>query len=156
MKIIKWIILVVIAVPLALVAIIYARNKMVGPAGWAEDNTTKQLKSMMKDPDSMVIRSSFVLQRTNSDGNTEISICGIVDGRNAFGGYAGGTRFVSLSMDNKKSNTFDTIFVKIDESTASDRALAKRLDTITPFEHAYWNGNCVDETHPMLIRSSDS
>lgn len=150
MKFLKWLAIVVIGIPVLLVAGIYVRNKSVGPIGWAEDNTIKGLKAKMKDPDSMVIQSSYFVQTTKPSGDVEIAMCGIVDGRNSFGGFAGGSRFVSVSSDSKKPATFDTYIVQMDESSTSDRAVAKQVKMLTGFEKVYWNGHCVDDAHPAL------
>jgi hypothetical protein len=79
MKILKVSVVLLVAVPLLLVVGIFVRNKAVGPAGWAEDNTYKKLKSSLKDPDSMAIRSSFIVQKSSANGDTEIFVCGVVD-----------------------------------------------------------------------------
>jgi hypothetical protein len=151
MKILKWIGVVVLGIPVLLVASIYTRNKAVGPQGWAEDDTIKKLQAKMKDPDSMVIRSSFFVW-VNKGDYTEIRMCGIVDGKNSFGGYTGGSRFVSVSRSYK--DTFDNFIVELDNSSASDRAAAERIGTVTPFEKVYWNEYCVDESHPALVPST--
>jgi hypothetical protein len=151
MKFIKWLVIVLIGVPVLLVAGIYVRNKSIGPVGWAEDNTVKALRQRMKDSDSMVIRSSYIVQITKPSGDVEISICGIADGRNSFRGFDGGTRFVSVSSDNKSLGTFDTHIVQMDDSSASEKAEAKQVKMLTGFEKIYWNGHCVDDTHPALV-----
>lgn len=151
MKFLKWLAIVVVGVPVLLMAGIYVRNKSVGPVGWAEDNTIKALKAKMKDPDSMVVRSSYFVQTATPTGDTEISMCGIADGRNSYGGYAGGTRFVSVSLDSKSTNTFDTYIVQMDESSATERAESKQVKMLTGFEKVYWNGHCVDGAHPALV-----
>jgi hypothetical protein len=150
MKILKWLIVIVIAVPVLFIAGVYIRNKAIGPEGWAQDNTDKALKNMMKDPDSMVIRSSYVLKKEKSPGEVEISICGIVDGRNSFGGYSGGTRFVSVSNDNRKFNTFDTIYVKVENKSPSEIESIHKMKLLTSFEKVYWNDSCVDAAHPAV------
>ncbi|MBA5686964.1 hypothetical protein [Rugamonas apoptosis] len=151
MKFLKWLAIVVLLVPVLLVAGFYVRNKAVGPAGWAEDNTIKTLRARMKDPDSMVIRSSYFVRKVAASGDVEIAMCGIVDGKNSFGGFTGGTRFVSVSTDYKNTETFDTHIVQMDESSSSDRAAAQSLHRVTPFEEVYWNGHCVDDAHPALV-----
>ncbi|MBI3712631.1 MAG: hypothetical protein HY253_06685 [Burkholderiales bacterium] len=146
MKILKWLLILLVSIPIVLITSVYVRNKAIGPAGWAEDNTVKALKAYMKDPDSMVVRSSYTLSSTNADGDMEIRICGIVDGKNSFGGYTGGTRFVSKSVRNKRFETFDTNFVKIEDSEETARAL--KLEMLSGFDKVYWNEYCVDSAHP--------
>ena len=87
MKTVKWILVLIVLIPVVIMVSFFIRNKAVGPEGWARDDVEKVLRAQMKDPDSMVIRSSYVVTRV-SGAQTEISICGVVDGRNAFGGYA--------------------------------------------------------------------
>ena len=151
MKFVKWILVLLVAVPVVIVAGAYARNKAVGPVGWAEDNTIKALKARMKDPDSTVIRPSFVIQRTNEKNDTEIFICGIVDGKNSFGGYAGGRRFASRSVSSKSLGTFDTYTVEMEDWKS--KATADEIHRLSPFESVYWNDYCVDSTHPPLTAS---
>ncbi len=156
MKIFKWfaiVVVIVVSIPVVIIGASYIRNKTIGPAGWAEDNTEKRLKAMMKDPDSMVVRSSYIVQVEKEPGKVEIAVCGVVDGKNGFGGYTGGTRFVSVSSDNKKTETFDTYIVEMDTATAADRSTEKARD-LTPFEKVYWNGHCVDASHSALTPSA--
>ena len=148
MKFLKWLLILLVAISVVLVAGIYVRNKAVGPAGWAEDNTIKALKAKMKDPDSMVVRSSFVILKNNEENDTEIFICGIVDGKNSFGGYTGGTRFASRSVSSKTLGTFDTYTVEMENE--KDKALASSIKRLSAFETVYWNAYCVDATHPPI------
>lgn len=149
MKILKWFVILIIAIPVVFAGGSFIRNKAVGPVGWAEDNTIKALRAQMKDPDSMVIRSSYFVQKVNKDNDTEISMCGIVDGKNGFGGFSGGTRFVSKSLRTK--NTFDTHVVKIDSTAPQRKREAAQVHMLTGFEEVYWNGYCVDDAHPPLV-----
>ncbi|WP_426172607.1 hypothetical protein [Pseudoduganella sp. R-34] len=150
MKILKWLVIVLFAIPVVLVGGIYIRNKAVGPVGWAEENAKKALRGMMKDPDSMIIRSSFIVRKPNTNGGEDIAICGIVNGKNGFGGYTGGTRFVSVSFTTNGSygETFDTRAVQIEDS--AEKAKAVDVKMLSGFEKVYWNENCVDAEHPAL------
>jgi hypothetical protein len=91
----------------------------------------------------------FCYTASPSFGYTEIRTCGIVDGKNSFGGYAGGSRFVSVSRSYK--DTFDNFIVELDNSSASDKAAAERIGSVTSFEKVCWNEYCVDEAHPALV-----
>src|SRR5262245_50238013 len=117
MKALKWIVASLVGIPLLTVSIIYVRNKVIGPVGWANDITAERLAEQMRDPESMRIRSSYVIEKTTADGDREIAICGVVDGKNAFGAYTGGTRFVSLSNSSAEFHTFDTLFVEIEDQS---------------------------------------
>lgn len=149
MSALKWI-GIVVAVPVVFVAGIFVVNKISGPVGWAKADVEKNLRAQMKDPDSMVIRSSFVVER-KMEGKTEISVCGIVDGKNNFGGYTGGMRFASRSVST--DDTFDTYTVKIEDP--SDLADARNRNILSIFEDIYWNKYCVDESHPALTANSE-
>lgn len=148
MKLLKWILIAIVGGFFLLIISIFIRNKAIGPAGWAEDNTARVLKSKLKDPSSMTIRSSYVIEKILPNGNTEIFICGIVDGKNSFGGYTGGTRFVSKSVSSKSLNTFDTYIVEVEDE--SQRATAHSVNRLSAFEKVYWNEYCVDESHPKI------
>ncbi|AFJ01990.1 hypothetical protein Q7C_821 [Methylophaga frappieri] len=146
MKALKWILIILVLVPVVLVLSVYIRTKASGPVGWAKDYTTKELKAQMKDPDSMVIRNSYVVQQPSEDGFTYIGICGIVDGKNGFGGYSGGSRFVSISLTSK--NTFD--FISVTVENPKEKRIARGVGVISGFEKVYWNNYCVDAEHPPL------
>lgn len=145
MKAIKIIFILVISIPIALVSFFYARNKIIGPEGWALDITKQKLQAMMKDPESMKIISSFTLQKEVDEDTTEIAICGIVDGKNSFGVYQGGQMFASLFHRSKKSQTFSNVFVQIEDPVMQEKA--HRINNLSPFESVYWNVHCIDETH---------
>ena len=149
-----WVLGVVIAIPIVLIASIFVRNKAVGPVGWAQDNTEKALKERMKDPSSMAIRSSYVVQKTDEKGNESIYVCGVVDGKNSFGGYAGGTRFASWSSHSKSLGTFDTISVQM-EDPEQQREAEKTGWLLSGFDEVYWNEWCVDANHPAVVAKKD-
>ncbi|MFJ2320012.1 hypothetical protein [Pseudomonas sp. NPDC087817] len=146
MKAVKWI-AVIVLVPVVVVVGAFIRNKAIGPVGWAMDDVEKSLRAKMKDPNSMVIRSSYVVER-KSGARREISVCGFVDGKNSFGGYADSVRFASRSVSNENLGTFDTYTVKIENP--SETAQARDVGMLSGFEDAYWNKLCVDEFHPAI------
>jgi hypothetical protein len=148
MKIVKWLIIGPLVAFLVLAVGMFIRNKAIGPVGWAEDNTMQKLKLQMKDFNSMVIRSSYIVQRTTETGSTEIYVCGVVDGKNSFGGFTGGSRFASRSVSNKSLGTFDTYLVEVEDEAMKSKARA--VKKLSPFESVYWNNYCVDSTHPSL------
>lgn len=142
MKILKVLLLSIIGLFVLLAGGSYVRNKMIGPEGWALDKTEAKLKSMMKDPASTTIRSSRTF--TNIDPTTgakTIYICGVVDGKNSFGAYSGGTRFVSRSVST--TDTFDTYEVDLENS--EDVSLARAANMESAFERVYWAPYCRDE-----------
>lgn len=151
MKALKWI-GVICLVPVVLVAGSYIRNKMVGPVGWATEDVEKALRMKMKDPDSMVIRSSYVVERKTEFG-LEISICGFVDGRNGFGAYSGPVRFASKSFSNRQLGVFETSMVKLENPLEATQSHESNM--LSAFEEIYWNKYCVDATHPALTVGSN-
>jgi len=146
MKILKWLLIALIVVPAIVVIGAYVRNKAIGPVGWAEDDTLKALRSKMKDPDSMIVRSQYVVQKNTESGGRYIYVCGVVDGKNSFGGYSGGARFASWSSSG--GGHFDFLDVQIEDVQA--KATAARVKMLSAFESVYWNSRCVDSAHPAL------
>jgi hypothetical protein len=149
MKILKWLAILVVGAPAILIAFVYLRNKAVGPEGWAMDNTIDKLRTRMKDPESMVIRSSFIVHHAEAEGQDDvIAICGVVDAKNSFGGYTGGTRFVSRSVSSRKFDTFDTGEVILEKP--EEQRLAESVHMLSGFDNVYWNPQCVDAGHPAV------
>lgn len=149
MKLVKWLVALLVGVPLLVVAGVYLRNKAVGPAGWARDNTIEQLKPNMRDPASMVIRSSYIISvKAPGKNSTTLTLCGVVDAKNDAGAYTGGLRFVSDSVDDNDAGTFDTGPVLIEDP--AQKAEAQRQHVLSDFEAAAWNTRCVDAAHAAL------
>lgn len=146
MKYVAWFLGALILTPIVLMGGAFVHNKMIGPVGWAKEDALKALSQAMKDPDSTVIRSYYVVEKPSDSGGTDIYICGIVDGRNGFGAYTGGTRFVSWSSS--FHDTFSTISTNIEDDEQRDQA--HNLHMLSAFETVYWNGSCVDSTHPAI------
>jgi hypothetical protein len=139
MKTLKWIVVIAVLAPIVLTIGFYIRNKLIGPEGWAMDDTIKLLKLQMKDPDSMEIRSSYIVRKPAGNGQEHLYICGIVDGKNSFGGYSGGSRFVSRSSVSEDS--YNMISVQIE--SVEDIALSKDVGAKSAFERAYWSQGCI-------------
>lgn len=118
----------------------FVRGQSDGPMGLAMSNTEQRLRGHLKDPDSMVIRSSYPVVRRSSGGSNEhIYICGLVDGKNSFGAYAGAVRFVSYSIQTKESLKTYSVEVEDPRQTNAAHEEAKRSD----FERMYWDPNCA-------------
>lgn len=131
-------------------AIIYGMTRT--PSSIALSNVEKKLRETMKDPDSMVIRSSYFITEKEDGKIKSMHVCGVVDGRNGFGGYQGGIRFVA-DMDG--SSAPDVYHLELDDGDESLNKFLKGKGMLTPFEKVYWNGGCVDEYHPALTASSE-
>lgn len=148
MKILKWVLFVIVVAPITLIGGIWVYNKAIGPEGWALDNTEKELRRQMRDPDSMVVKSHYTLQKKIEPGRVDIYICGIVDGKNSYGAYAGGTLFASRSVHNQNLGTFDTYSVQLEDP--SNKRTANEAGVLSTFEKLYWNEWCVDAQHPPI------
>ena len=143
MKILKVILFSIVGVFVLFAGGSYVRNKIIGPEGWALDKTEAKLKSMMKDPASTEIRSAQAF--VNADPKTGakvIHICGVVDGKNSFGAYSGGTRFVSRSV--ATADTFDTYEVDLEDP--EDVSLSRAANLPSAFEKVYWAPYCSTKT----------
>jgi len=149
MKKMKWLAVLLAGVCVVVVAAVFVRNKLVGPSGWAKDNTINQLKATMKNPGSMVIRSSYLLSVAGPGAQaTTLFLCGVVDAKDDAGAYTGGLRFVSKSIDDNDEGTFDTVAVAIEDP--AQKAQADGQHVLSAFETANWNAHCVDAAHPAL------
>ena len=143
MKILKILLLSIAGLIVLLAGGSYLRNKMIGPEGWALDNTETKLKTMMKDPGSTTIKSSQTFINIDpATGAKTIHICGVVDGKNSFGAYSGGTRFVSRSVSTV--DTFDTYEVDLEDP--EDVLLAREANLPSAFEKVYWAPYCDART----------
>lgn len=114
----------------------------------AEKQGTAFVAQQMKDPDSAKFQDVHVVPSPNSE--REVHVCGTVNAKNAFGGYAGGTRFiVRVSNDNKYEVT-GLALEGTDEK--SRRATLETVKTDKPqneFEYKYWNKLCINnQTKP--------
>lgn len=136
-----------VAVPIIALGSVYIRNKVIGAAGWLKDDTEKLLRARMRDPDSLVIRDHYFVRNQTPGVEGMVTICGIVDGKNGFGAFAGGTRFVAYAFTGANSYTGPREVFMEDPRQQSDAHALKRLSA---FESVYWNGHCVDATHPAI------
>jgi hypothetical protein len=145
---------VIVLIPVVLVVVAFIQAKMMSPEDSALDTVSRELRGRMKDPDSMTIRSSFVVTEKNPGEAYSIFVCGVVDGKNGFGGYQGGTRFVANLLASKGTSP-SLIDLMLDDDTTAIKN-AKQLGKLSPFEDNYWNSSCVDENHPRVLTPSPS
>lgn len=146
-RILKWTLSIILVVPVVVVAGIWLRNKTVGPEGWLRDDAEKAIRAQLVDPNSFVMRESYYVRKPEKNGGTYISLCGIFDGKNRMGGYAGGARFVARGLSFE--DTFTVISVNLDNR--EEKYTSNKVGMLSPFEEVYWNGFCVDEAHPALV-----
>jgi hypothetical protein len=105
-------------------------------------------KSHLKDPPSARFGPVFlVVKPVGKDGVRDAATCGVIDGKNGFGGYTGGSRFVVLQILSKYG--VDNISVQYEDYDSKkawpdpDNSPPESL-----FERSWWNPNCVDAAHP--------
>ncbi|EGR0073208.1 hypothetical protein [Vibrio cholerae] len=137
MKKLKIFLLVIITIPTLVVFSIFIRNKAIGPEGWMRDDLISELKKMVKNPESLVIRQEYVY-RKNDSPLTHIYICGLADARNSFGAYTGGFRFVATGYYTEKLYNFSGVNIETDDEIAT----AKSVGVKTAFEKVYWDSYC--------------
>lgn len=109
-----------------------------------------QVENQLKDPDSAKFKSIFIVRGKQDENGFETAyVCGVVDGKNSFGAYTGGIRFVVRQSIGHKYRTFDTASVTLEDSekrATPESVNSEKRETI--FESIYWNSKCVDSTHP--------
>ncbi|MDE2257365.1 MAG: hypothetical protein KGK05_06340 [Xanthomonadaceae bacterium] len=150
MKNSKRVLLLIITTPFVLAAFFYLRNSSRSLEDWARIHTEEQLRTKMKDPDSMQIRSYYFVRRVDAKGETEINMCGIVDGKNSFGAYTGGTPFASQSKTDRATGTFDTVLVEMEDQDEAKRQALAKIHMPTAFQGLFWDKWCVDAVHPLI------
>jgi ribosomal protein L40E len=150
-KILKWMLVAIFAVPVIAITGAWLRHKAVGPERWLRDGTEEYIKARLIDPSSFAIRDAYYIRRPLQEGGTLIMLCGVFDAKNMIGGFSGGTRFVARGV--YVENAFDIASVNFED--AEKKRTADRVNQLSPFEAVYWNGNCVDASHPALEPKKD-
>jgi hypothetical protein len=141
-----WWLLVPAAVLAVLVAGIYIWNGFFSLEGRSIAEAKEALRTKMKDPDSMRIESMFTTKEISKDSRqVSIGVCGTFYGKNSYGAYDGGLRFISHVLY-KDGNRLAGI-TEIEDKTLSD--IYNRHNEQTPIESS-WNIFCVDEIHHPL------
>jgi len=127
------------------------------PDDSAKWSAEKAVTARLKDQPTARFSNEFVVRRPiDKEGKQELATCGIVDGKNSFGGYTGGSRFVVIQWQYFKPNpiapAFDNVYVVIDDGDR--RAALGALPHETIFERVYWNAECVDADHPATFTAN--
>lgn len=78
------------------------------------------VKLSLKDPDSAKFKNEYVVSERSDDGGTQVVVCGLVNAKNSYGGYAGferymyvvSTDYADLESANSESGKgyFDALF----------------------------------------------
>ncbi|CAM4355271.1 Lipoprotein [Comamonas aquatilis] len=105
--------------------------------GSADENfiwtAEKNIARKLKDPDSAKFGKTFIVRKpADSSGISEVAACGTIDGKNSFGAYTGGTRFVVRGLQG--NDLLDISIMELDDPTESKP---------TTFEKVYWNAYCL-------------
>ncbi len=120
----------------------------------------KLIAEQLKDPGTAKFSGVYIVREepgtTDSDDTLKnVAVCGYVNGKNAFGAYAGATRFVVLFAEIEKSKSYSVIIAKMEgTSQPSKDATVESNKTSKPesvFDKIYWNKRCVDEVHPPVF-----
>lgn len=117
----------------------------------AESKARAAVKGLLKDPPSARFKDAYVVRRpADANGIQTLAVCGIVDGKNGFGAYTGGSRYVVTMVDGAGA-------LLVSSATIDDGDRRAALDgQETIFERVYWNPSCVDVGHPaMMTAQSD-
>jgi len=117
----------------------------------AQISAEHAVSARLKDPPSARFSNEFVVRQPRDKSGTQmLATCGVVDGKNGFGAYNGGVRFVVDQSDNSQYGTFDTFTVTM-ETDDNKQATIGTVNGSQPtsiFEMIYWNPSCVDAAHP--------
>ena len=121
------------------------------PDDQARYSAQNSVAEHLKDPDSAKFGPSFIVRERGQlkNGLETSAVCGIVNAKNSFGAYAGGSRYVVLQM--RGQQTLDTIYVWVEDSDRHPFVSSKA----TLFEVSAWNKHCVDAEHRATYSASE-
>lgn len=124
-------------------------------ARWSAE---KIISARMKDPGSVKFGGVYLVEAPPISPHARyVAVCGVVDGKNSYDAYTGGSRFAVLqSFGTAGSKTQDAIWAEIesaDRQATVGNSPAER-DRTTVFEKVTWNKYCVDEAHPPTYTAS--
>lgn len=110
----------------------------------------RNVAARLKDPDSArFTQKTFVVRQAPDErGMSSVAACGAVDGKNSFGAYSGGGRFVVRGLQGP--NLLDVSIVELENRSERWATVDSRdgEKPTTVFEKIYWNVYCVDSNHP--------
>ena len=111
----------------------------------------KQVSAMLKDPDSARFSGLYLVPGAVREKMQDVAICGLVNGKNGFGGYGGVERFVAYGYKGTVGGSKLLGVSRANFEGADRRATLGTVDTpnkATIFEEIHWNEACVDKAHP--------
>lgn len=119
------------------------------------------IAEQLMDPDAAKFSDVFVHRgergTTNKPNDSKkkvnyqfFTVCGSVNGKNAFGAYTGKTRFIVNLVDVDTESKPSVIHSAYEnEGLRSSAVSAKKTEKPESlFEYIYWNKDCADEHHP--------
>lgn len=96
-----------------------------------------EVAKLLKDPESAKFTEVFTVDLTpRKDGEFSMGVCGMVNGKNAFGAYGGAIRFASKILVRQDKSTV-LIIADIDNESNSEKSI---------FDDLYWNRFCRHNT----------
>lgn len=105
----------------------------------------------LKDSESARFSGEYVIRNTpDQEGTQTFFVCGRVDGKNGFGAYTGGSRYVASFGYLAKGDTVLPFYVSIEspEEMVTTAETLHKLQKESIFEVTVWNKHCVDPAHP--------
>lgn len=97
-----------------------------------------EVAKQLKDPESAKFYDvAVVYQGSKVDYPVSMSVCGSVNGKNAFGAYSGAVRFV-VKMISHKKNEPSAYLAMLDNSKDPEI-----------FNQVFWNRSCIKETNQV-------
>ena len=102
----------------------------------ARGSAEKAISAKLKDPGSAKFTDVFLVEvKAPAPETRHVAVCGTVDGKNSFGAYSGGSRFVVLkSFGLGQFKTEGTVFAEIEDVSSTSSAKA--------FAQVYWSKYC--------------
>lgn len=112
----------------------------------------KAVAASLKDPDSAKFKDVYV-QDAQHEQNELLrfqAVCGVVDGKNSFGAFTGGSRFIVLQAFPKdgSSSSPSTISVKVESADRRPTAASWNKENPETLFESHWNKSCVNAAHP--------
>jgi len=114
-------------------------------------NAERAVRSQLKDPDSAQFGAVFIVPAAKHGSEQRMTVCGSVNARNSFGGYAGMDRFVVDGAVYDDTGSTSIFGVTFEGSTRSQSTSGRAQPNETDFELREWNALCVDPTHPATF-----
>ena len=108
----------------------------------------RRISTILKDPNSAKFDRQFIVRKPPADKRVEATACGLVNGKNSFGAYAGSARY-AVHFFVYEDTAPSIIWAEIEGGDNLKRTPKSMPDKpATIFEDLYWNKHCTDDSHP--------